>query len=297
MESLEQYESLERCDSPFELSEVQQQMVDLDLKQFSNGEDFLLNGDHTEAVIECYDRSISRMRPDLKTPVNLSPMKSFNPSWEHFIDGYLAPPYLEAFSNREQVEQISDYMSSIEAIRPENWKKYTLKEQLSILNEMEQHIAVIAHRPALPIYAEAMDDRTFGYQRHDKSHPSDDKIAINIKVFEAANNNPELLYELLDTLIHEGRHQYQHYNVEVRVVHDSLGEVESWRENFEDYGYYDGSPVTIMEFGPIGLTNNHLREVGGQMYYMQPVEVDARAFAFDVMHAYKEKMAAYHGHN
>lgn len=45
-------------------------------------------------------------------------------------------------------------------------------------------------------------------------------------------DHPYYHRQTIDTVVHEGRHAYQHYNVEVRTVHESDAEVASWRENF-----------------------------------------------------------------
>lgn len=292
MEDFEQYENLERSDTPFELDEFQQQTVDMELNQVGGEE--LLNGiENRDAVIETYDRAIKQIRPDLKTAANLSPMRSYSSTWDNFIGNYLESPYLEALSDRAQVELISDYMTNVEDIRFENWKELSIEQKVKVLNEMEQHIAAIEHRPALPLFAEDMEANMFGYQQHDPNNPSGDKIAINTSIFEKSNYDPKVLDELLDTLIHEGRHCYQHYNVEERLVHESPAQVEAWRENFEELGYKDGSPIPIVEIGPIGLfTNQRLSELGFRLYYYQPVEIDARTFASDVMGAYRNKINA-----
>ena len=299
-EELENIENPENLDSHFELDDSQKQFVDENLNNVG-GEDLLLKGDidaNRDLVISTYDRAIALMRPDLKTSANLSPMKSYNSSWDRFIENYLESPYLESFSDKEQIELISDYMTNIEDIRFENWKDLTLEQRVNVLNEMEQHIAAIEHRPALPLYAEDMKEGMFGYQQHNPDNPTGDKIAINTSILEASGISPDLLDEVLDTLIHEGRHRYQHYNVEERLVHESAAEVETWRENIMDkeyggYGYKDGSPIPIVEIGPIGLfTNSRLSELGFRLYYYQPIEIDARNFASDVMNGYHKKMEA-----
>lgn len=284
-EELENIENPENLDSHFELDDSQQQLVDLELNN-AGGEELLADTESQDVVVEIYDKVIRQIRPDLKTAVNLSSMKSYSPTWNDYIDNYLESPYLEAFSDREQVEYISDYMSNIEDIRFENWKDLSLEQKVDVLNEMEHHIAAIEHRPAATISSEKLEDNTFGYQ-------SNDSIVINSTYLEQSSTNPQALDKMLETLIHEGRHRYQQYNVEERLVHESPAQVETWRENFEELGYKDGSPIPIIEIGPIGLfTNERLSDLGFRLYYYQPVEVDARNFASDVMSGYHKKMEA-----
>ena len=79
--------------------------------------------------------------------------------------------------------------------------------------------------------------------------------------------------QTLDTLIHEGRHAYQDYNMTEREVHPREGEVNMWKWNENDIGYQDANFC------------------GFEAYAMQPVETDARAFAEDVLKSYFEKIA------
>ena len=290
---LEHIESFENPNDRFDLEYVQQQLIDDRINQLG-GEDILLNGDiesNRELIIETYDSFIKKFRPDLKMPTNLSPMKSYSNIWDTFVRSYLESPYLEAFSDKKQVEMISEYMTSIEDIHFEKWKDLSMEEKLETLNNMEQTIAKIEHRPAVPIFFEKMEGM-FGYQEHNPLDVSKDKIAINSYVIEASEFNPGLLDEVLDTLIHEGRHRYQHYNVEERLVHESVAEVNSWRENFEERGYADGSPISVHLIGPYSYTNDYLGMVGERLYYYQPSEIDARNFASDVMSDYHKKMEA-----
>ena len=268
----------------FELEEIQQQLIDQEVNLLG-GEDILLQGEeYKEQIVETYDKQVRKFRPDLKTATHLSSMKSYNTSWGTFVDNYLESPYLEAISDREQIESIADYMVSIEEIRFDNWKDLSLEEQVDVLNKMEQCIANIEHRPAAIISTKDLDAKTYGYQLGDS-------IVINSKYLNASTSSPEMLEQMLDTLIHEGRHRYQEYNVNERLVHESLSEVNSWRENFYDLGYRDGSPIHLIEFGPVGLfTNERLSEEGQRLYYYQPVEIDAREFAKDVMYEYHKQI-------
>ena len=202
----------------FELDINQQRLIDQDLNLLG-GEDVLFHGEeYKEQIVELYDKKVRLFRPDLKTTTHLSSMKSYNASWGTFVDNYLEPPYLEAISDREQIESIADYMVSVEEIRFDNWKDLSLEQQVDVLNKMEQCIANIEHRPSAIISIKDMDAKTYGYQLGDS-------IVINSKYLNASASSPEVLEKMLDTLIHEGRHRYQHYNVEERLVHDSIAEV------------------------------------------------------------------------
>lgn len=178
---------------------------------------------------------------------------------------------LEVLHDSEMTEQIADYLGGIEKLRYENWQKLSLDERKQLLNTIERQIAQIEHRPPLPIEVEPMKASTFGYQ---SSYHH--KIALN-SMYVGSDRMSDYR-EVIDTIIHEGRHAYQHYNVDCRLVHESASVVNTWKENFYDpkYQYYSGERCII----PI---RGRLQDVGFRLYYYQPVEVDARNFAADVM--------------
>lgn len=185
-------------------------------------------------------------------------------------------PY-ECLNDAKVTEEIADYLSGIENLKYENWKNLTLEQRKDLLNTIEYRIAQIEHRPPLPIKVEKMASNVFGYQ-----DSYNKLIALNSKF--VMSDSKEAYRDVLDTIIHEGRHAYQHYNVDQKCVHDSLSEVNTWRENFYDpkYRYYSGN--TLVVIGP-----NKVGDVGFRLYYYQPVEIDARNFAADVMLKLKNK--------
>ena len=75
--------------------------------------------------------------------------------------------------------------------------------------------------------------------------------------------------EIVDTLIHEGRHAYQDYNVNENEIHPRHSEVVSWAETMEGgkWGYW-GDCSTLL---------------GQRLYDQQSIEIDARNFARDVL--------------
>lgn len=143
-----------------------------------------------------------------------------------------------------------------------------------MLNKIEQHIAAIEHRPALKVELDNLPEKTLGYQS-----ASEHKIALNSIYVGSAD--PNLHKEVLNTIIHEGRHAYQHYNVDVKCIHESISQVESWRENFYDpqYKYYQSTGQKIA----IPYNDGNIHDIDFRLYYYQPVEIDARNFADDVM--------------
>lgn len=188
----------------------------------------------------------------------------------------LPSKYLEAPPDHEQVEQISDLMSDVEGVKFEEWSKLSLEQRVELLNQLETKIAEIEHRPVCPIDIEDLgpintDGKIGGHMGYHENNPKrGERIVINSELVNS--NDPRCHYEVLDTLIHEGRHSYQTYNLEHRQTHTSKGDLENWKINMKEYGYQD---ATLYGF---------------KAYWMQPVEADARKFATDVLTAYKMKL-------
>jgi len=180
---------------------------------------------------------------------------------------------IELLSDRETVEKVVSGLEKMENLKFENWCNLSVEERTALLNEAEKMIAKIEHRPPLAVGVEKMNANDFGYQC-----ASENRIALNSKY--VCSNSYEAYKEVVDTIIHEGRHAYQHYNVDVRCVHDSESEVKTWQENFYDPKYkyytYEGQKIIVR-------TRDGYADYGFRIYYYQPVEIDARNFTSDVM--------------
>lgn len=242
-----------------------------------------LEGCDTNELIEAVDNRVKQSCPHLATRASLSHFGKNSDIWEQFRHK-IEPKYLEAPSDKVQQEQIAEALCDMEELDFDNWTKLSVKGKVEVLNKLEQRIADIEHRPAATIRAEEMDPELNGYEL-------DGEIALNQENLQNTDLAPENLEKVLETLIHEGRHAYQDYNVNERMVHSSEAQVESWRENYEVLGYASGEPIYNSIFG-FEYTNDGLRHVGARLYYYQPVEIDARQFAADTMSAYRAKLNA-----
>jgi len=238
---------------------------------------------NVQELVEAVDKKVKSLKPNLPTKVNMSFFGEESDVWKEFRQ-LLEPQYLEAPSDKMQKEQIAAAMCEMDELRYENWTKLSIKGKVEVLNVLENKIAAIEHRPAAEIRAEKMDPDLNGYQL-------DGGVALNEDRLLRSDESPEVLQGVLETLIHEGRHMYQHYNVEVRQVHESGAEVGSWRENFEELGYASGDPIYFHVLG-FNYTNEGLAHLGARLYYYQPVEIDARVFAADAMSEYRNKLIA-----
>lgn len=179
--------------------------------------------------------------------------------------------YLEAPNDFEQVQLISKKMTEIIGTRFEEWQNLTPKERLNAMQILENSVAEIAHRPSCEIKARSLGSGHFGYY-----NPKDNTITINT---DYLNSNYDSYRETLDTVIHEGRHAYQHYNVDQRQVHPSDGDCRNWSENL-----YEDKWSFLSEY----YGYQSIEEVGFQRYWMQPVEADARAFALDILNKFEQ---------
>lgn len=174
--------------------------------------------------------------------------------------------YLEAPADVEQISQIGDYLSDIDELKFENWKELTPSEREDVLQMVEYKIAEIEHRNPCQLNFQEMPYGSLGY-----FDPISKEITLNSRY---VNSDEYVGYqETLDTLIHEGRHAYQDYNMNEREVHSREGEVNMWKWNEQEVGYQ------VCDL------------VGWEIYAMQPVEADARAFAEDVLKNFNDKIA------
>ena len=180
------------------------------------------------------------------------------------IQDQIDPIYLEAPSDFEQVEKASDAMLEIEGTQYEQWERMTPQQRLEAMQKVENAIAEIAHRPPCEVRCEVMKSTHFGYY-----DPVSKTITLNSLFL---GKDISSYKETLDTIVHEGRHAYQDYNLTERQIHSSPGDLTNWKINHEKYGYQSSNIF------------------GMKLYWMQPVEADARKFAEDVFKKFNAKL-------
>lgn len=172
--------------------------------------------------------------------------------------------YLEAPNDIEQAEQISDAMLEIEGTDYDGWKRLSPEERVNMLQKVENAAAKIAHRESCPIIVKSLGENHYGYYS-----PETKTITLNSDYLKGDGESYKMS---LDTVIHEGRHAYQDYNLHERQVHTSPGDLTNWYLNHYKYGYQD------------------VQTYGFCRYWMQPVEADARKFAEDVTSKFFDKI-------
>ena len=159
-----------------------------------------------------------------------------------------------------QAQEIAEVVLEFPELEYENWKELTPEERIDVLQNLETEVARIEHRDALPVKAEDLGDCVYG-----QYSPQTNDIAINADLLES--DSMEDYKQVLNTYFHEGRHAYQFYNLLVERVEPNDMIFESWKVNLEVLGYNSG------DYGIFGY----------EEYYTQPVEVDSRVFAENVM--------------
>lgn len=172
---------------------------------------------------------------------------------------------IEAPQDHIQIEQISGVLSDCKELKFDNWCNLELSERIDVLNAVEKQIAEIEHRPACPVNYDASmgsvqiyGDNVYGHLGGYSQETKD--ITLNANMVES--NDPTAYLEVIDTIVHEGRHAYQDYNIHICEVHPRHSEVASWAETMGDGKWrYWGDCST---------------ELGQRLYEQQSIEIDAR---------------------
>lgn len=147
-----------------------------------------------------------------------------------------------------QIQSAADSLSQIESLRPETWHQLDGAERLAVLQDVENRMASVQGRPAVPIRMQAMPPGVYGgYARGQGITLSEEHLASND------------IRELVDSVVHEGRHAYQDHAIQTPGFVSDERLVETWRSNWENY-------LTAEEYGQ-------------ELYESQPIEQDAWHYA------------------
>lgn len=174
--------------------------------------------------------------------------------------------YLEAPENLIQINEIAEEMSKIGELDYSKWITLPLAQRMDVLQHLEKEVAFITHRPSCKLFVEDLGNDYLGYYSEETGD-----IVLNQNYLTSNSFNDYQV--VLDTLIHEGRHAYQHYNLYEREVHPLHGDISNWELNEFEYGYQD------------------VAFYGFKAYEMQPLETDARSFAENVLNNYNNRIS------
>jgi hypothetical protein len=154
-----------------------------------------------------------------------------------------------------ELRLLIEHLSRREGLTPEHWSNLQEGQRHELLRNVHTDIAQAYGFAPYPIEARFLPIESRG-----SFSAVDKKIVINRRLL--AKDNPK---QALTTLAHESRHAYQHHAINQplwMIPVDRRDTVRSWKENWDDYK----APGRVFED-----------------YYKQPVEVDARAFADEVV--------------
>lgn len=148
-----------------------------------------------------------------------------------------------------QVDEAIRSLRRLDGLQPEAWETLAPVERLALLQRVEEVLATIQGRPATMVFArEDMDPGEFG---------AFDGESIIVNEGHLLGRVP--VSDLVDTVIHEGRHAFQQYAIEHPgfVTDDEI--VVAWDDNFDNY--LDAPTY------------------GQELYEAQPIEADAWSYA------------------
>lgn len=140
------------------------------------------------------------------------------------------------------------------------WRRLTVEERLAAAQEVENRQAALSGRAPIPVSIDRTLDKNVlgGYSSIDRT------IGLRAEYFRGhILPSPQFSpAALLDTLLHEGRHAYQHALVENPAAENLASDLfQTWKINFSPFAYIPG----------------------GIMYFQQAIERDARMFALHEM--------------
>lgn len=152
-----------------------------------------------------------------------------------------------------------NYDDALRLTASDEWRLLSDEQKTDVLQCVESHMARESGRKPCPVEAKWLmtgkDGIELGYYS-----PSEGRICVNASQFAPDSMYGDTSDKLVETVLHEGRHAYQHQVVGGLAPHDDQADVEAWAENLKDGNYIS------FEENPRG-------------YWNQPVEVDARQFA------------------
>ena len=148
-----------------------------------------------------------------------------------------------------QEQHVVEVLSQNEKLTPEAWKELNQAERLVAIQDVENTVAGIQGRTPISIEIDpSLEKGAFG------SYVSDTQ-SIQVSDWHLQSNDVQ---EVVNTVVHEGRHAYQDYAIRNPGFHPNQVEVDAWEENFQNY-----LPAEIY---------------GQEIYQNQPIEADAWGF-------------------
>ena len=149
--------------------------------------------------------------------------------------------------NELQIKEAVERLSNIAELQPDVWDQLDSDQRLGVLQLVENNLAEVQGRPSVGITPIELPANAFGQF---------DGTQIQINQDHLTGNSIDVR-EMIDTIVHEGRHAYQSYAIEHPGFHSDSDQVQSWADNFQPENY-----LTVEQYGQ-------------EMYQNQPIEADA----------------------
>lgn len=164
------------------------------------------------------------------------------------------------------------YEDALCASRHGTWESLSFASRLEVLQAVENHAAVRVGRTPRQVEGRWLHDGPDGVVLGEYD-PADNRIHINNSQLMPNARYGKQSDDLLDTVLHEGRHAYQHQVVRGEVHHPDAEEVKAWAENMKSGNYVQFSQ-------------------NPRAYWQQPIEADARAYASERLEELKREREA-----
>lgn len=154
------------------------------------------------------------------------------------------------------------FFSIYNKFKLKNWRKLSKGRKQKVLEKVEKKQAKKLRRPALPIVINTDPNwHCFGMFENRKGKKL---LHLSINLL----SKEELRFHALETIIHEGRHAYQHHVISKKKLNFFNFKEKRWKRNYMGY-------VSSKEDSAI--------------YSMQPIELDAQKYAIKMMNKFKGK--------
>ena len=154
------------------------------------------------------------------------------------------------------------FFSIYNKFKYKNWVRLSEGKRQRVLEKIEKKQAKKLHRPTLPIVINLDPNwHCFGMFEN-KGNKKLLHLSINLI------KNPTLRFHALETILHEGRHAYQHHIIHNKKLRFYHFKEKKWKQNYSGY-------ISSKEDSAI--------------YAMQPIERDAQKYAIKQMNQFYSK--------
>ena len=164
------------------------------------------------------------------------------------------------------------YEDALRATKPGTWEGLSFASRLEVLQTVENHAAAETGRTPRTVKGAWLHDGPDSVELG-AYDPSDNNIYVNNFQLRPDAKYGKNADDLVETILHEGRHAYQHQVARGEVCHGDAQEAAAWAENMK--------PGNYVQFSQ-----------NPKAYWEQPIEADARAHASKRLEQFRQERAA-----